>query len=92
MCRINKQGGNRHLKNVTQTQQQRPGLPMVTLTWHVSKCKVQKLHPQQGIYLCWSYPEENVPLVFTEDTRCQVRVTVGNSGLCCYFCVTSFKH
>ena len=60
MCRINKQGGNRHLKNVTQTQQQRPGLPMVTLTWHVSKCKVQKLHPQEWIYLCWSYPEENV--------------------------------
>ena len=44
MCRINKQGGNRHLKNVTQTQQQRPGLPMVTLTWHVSKYEEHELH------------------------------------------------
>ena len=30
-------------KDVTQTQQQRPESPTVTLTWHVSKCKAYKL-------------------------------------------------
>ena len=31
-------------KDVTQTQQQRPELPVVTFTWHASKYKVYKLH------------------------------------------------
>ena len=40
---------NYHLKDVTQTQQQRPESPKVTLTWHASKYEVdqlqQKVHP-----------------------------------------------
>jgi len=36
-------GYNLRLKDVTQTQQQRP---MVTLTWHACKYKVHKLHPE----------------------------------------------
>ena len=35
---------NYHSKDITQTQQQRPELPMVTLTWHACKYKVYKLH------------------------------------------------
>ena len=31
-------------KDVTQTQQQRPETPKVTLTWHASRYKVHKLH------------------------------------------------
>ena len=37
-------GVNLHPKDVTQTQQQRPESPTVTLTWHASKYKVHKLH------------------------------------------------
>ena len=37
-------GVNQCSKDVTQTQQQRPESPTVTLTWHASKCKVHKLH------------------------------------------------
>ena len=44
-CRINK-----GLKDVAQTQQQRPNLPTVVLTWHVSKYKVHKLY--QRYILC----------------------------------------
>jgi len=41
---------NKGLKDVAQTQQQRPNLPTVVLTWHVSKYKVHKLH--QRYILC----------------------------------------
>ena len=72
-----------HSKDITQTQQQGPELPTVTLTWHASTYKVYK-HPQM-----------HVPLVqFTYTLylfACQVRVTVGGLGLCCCVCVTSFK-
>ena len=34
-------GVNQRSKDVTQTQQQRPELPTVTLTWHASTYKVQ---------------------------------------------------
>ena len=37
-------GVNQRPKAVTQTQQQRPESPTVTLTWHASKFKVPKLH------------------------------------------------
>ena len=37
-------GVNRRLKDIPQTQQQRPELPMVTPIWHASKYKVHKLH------------------------------------------------
>ena len=33
------EGVNEHTKDVTQTAQQRPESPTVTLTWHGSKCK-----------------------------------------------------
>ena len=36
-CEINTQGLNHCSKDVTQTQQQRPELPTVTLTWHASE-------------------------------------------------------
>ena len=35
---------NKHSKDITQTQQQRPESPTVNLTWHVSKYKAHKLH------------------------------------------------
>ena len=42
-CGVNTQKGvHQRLKDVTQTQQQRYELPMVTLAWHVSKHKVHK--------------------------------------------------
>ena len=44
-------GVNQRLKNVTQTQQQRPESPTVTLTWYVCKYKVHKLH-QRYIRFC----------------------------------------
>ena len=56
------------------TQQQKPEWPTVTLTWHASKYKVHILH--QRYILCL--------------LACQVRVTVGHSGLSCV-CVTSFE-
>ena len=37
-------GVNQRSKDVTQTQQQRPESPAVTLTWHASKYKVHELH------------------------------------------------
>ena len=37
-------GVNQRSKDVTQTQQQRPESPTVTLTWHASKYKVHKLY------------------------------------------------
>ena len=37
-------GVNKRSKHVTQTQQQRPESPTVTLTWHVCKYKGHKLH------------------------------------------------
>ena len=38
-------------KDLTQTQQQRPGSHTLTLTWHASKYKVRKLH-QRYILVC----------------------------------------
>ena len=67
----------RNLKKKKKTE-----TPLVTHTWHVSKYKVHKLH-------------QNVPLVELCTLylpTCQLRVTVGDSGLCCCVCVTSFKH
>ena len=43
-------GVNVRWKDVTQTQQQRPESPTVTLTWHASKYKIHELH-QRYIYL-----------------------------------------
>ena len=37
-------GVHQRSKDVTQTKQQRPESPTVTLTWHASKYKVYKLH------------------------------------------------
>ena len=51
---------------VTQVQQRRPKLPMVTLTWHVCKYKVHKLHQRY---------------ILKEVHTCQARVTIGSSGL-----------
>jgi len=38
-------------KDVTQVQQQRPGSPTVTLTWHACKYKVRKLHQRNNFYI-----------------------------------------
>ena len=37
-------GVNQRSKDATQTQQQRPESPTVTLTWHASKHKIHTLH------------------------------------------------
>ena len=113
---------NKRSKDVTQTQQQRPQSPTVTLTWHAGKHKVHKLH-----HRCWKFDDS---LLSRQDSKfcpraecsahfrcfpsvsiitsdwpvqvkyfrwslytlylliCQVRVTVGDSGLLCV-CVTS---
>ena len=44
-------GVNQCSKGVTQTQQQRPESPSVTLTWHASKYKVHKLHQEYILLL-----------------------------------------
>ena len=63
-------------------KQQRPESPTVTLTWHASKYRVHKLLLR---YIFWW------SLCTFCLLACQVRVTVGGSGLCCAS-VTSFKH
>ena len=73
---------------VTLVQQQRPESPTVTLTWHARKYKVHKLH-QSCIRVNTRYINSRggvyVPCILH---ACQVRVTVGDSGLCCCTCVT----
>ena len=59
---------NQRSKDVTQTQQQRPELPTVTLTWHASKHKVHKLH--QKYILCVEFMYLDLiltPLCFDHD-------------------------
>ena len=85
-------GVNLRPKDVTQAQQQRPRYPTVTLTWHASKYSVHKLHQRilspgmrantryiNSIRGClwWS-------LCTCYLLACHVRVTVGDSGLCCF--------
>ena len=52
---------NQHLKYVTPVQHQRPELPTVTLSWHVCKYKVHKLH-QRYILSC-IYPNLHSVLI-----------------------------
>ena len=42
--RINTQGRISARQTITQTPQQRPETPVLTLNWHASKYKVHKLH------------------------------------------------
>ena len=53
----------------------------IFLTWHASKYKY--INSNRGTYFWWS-------LCTLYLLACQVRVTVGDSGLCCCVCVTSF--
>ena len=76
------EGVNWYLKYVAQAQQQRPELLKVTVTWQACKYEVHKL--LKRMYLWWS-------LCTLHLHACQVRVTVGDSGLCCT-CVTYFEH
>ena len=75
-------GVNQRSIDVTKTQQQRHESPTVTLTWHASKYKEHKLH--QTMYLMW-----NLCTLYL--LACQVKVTVGDSGLCCCVWLTSFE-
>ena len=56
---------------------------MVSLTWYACKYKVHKLHQRyilkdvQRMYQWWSLCTLGLRI-------CQVRLTVGDSGLCCY--------
>ena len=52
-------GVNWRSKDVTQTQQQRPESPAVTLTWHACKYKVHKLH--QRYFLREGSPPHHPP-------------------------------
>ena len=70
-------GVNQLSKCVTQVQQKRPEQPMVTFTWHACKYKVHKLHQRH---------------ILKEYLVCQVRDTIGDSGLCCCPWVTYFEH
>ena len=98
-------GVNYRSKYVTQVRQQKPGSPTVTRTWHACKYKVHQLHTtwHAGKYkvhkLCQRYI---LKLRYIEDVLleqfmylylhvCQVRVTVGDSGLCCVLllCISS---
>ena len=77
--------------DVTQTQQQRPELPAVTLTWHASKYKAHKLHQRYTAYPV--FMSEGVPVMeFMHLVFTSVSPSVGDSGLCyrCV-CVTSFE-
>ena len=85
---IQNKGVNYRRKYVTQVQQQRSESPTVALTRHACKYKVHKLHQRyvlnQRMYGWWS-------LCTLHLHACQVRVTVGDSGLCCCTCATCFE-
>ena len=58
------------------TQQQRPELPTVTLTWHTSKHEEHKLHQRcthWGFYVPWVYPHS---MWIFYKLACQVRVSL----------------
>ena len=76
-------GVNSAKKYVTQVKQQRPESPMVTLTWYAYKYKVHKLHQRYILF-----PEQRY--IYVHSHMCQVRVTIGDLGLCCT-CVTYFQ-
>ena len=68
-----------------------PESASVTLAWNTSKCRVRKFHRSYILKwmnatftFCWSL---FALYLFT----CQARVTVGDSGLCCFVHVTSFE-
>ena len=59
-----------------------------TLTWHACKCKVHQLHQRyilMRMHLWWS-------LCTLCLHACQVRVTIGDSSLCCCTCVMYLEH
>ena len=84
---------------VTQIQEQRLESPTVTLTRHAYKYKVHKLYQRyilkMRMYLISSRIFLRMYLWWRLYTlylhACQVRVTVGDSGLCCCICVTYFE-
>ena len=85
--RVNKQGSSLVLeRRHTQTQQQRPESPTISLSWHASKYKVHKLHHILELYKTssdwWSEPCVHSHARW---------VTVGDWGLCCCVCVKSFR-
>ena len=75
---------NHRSKDGTQTQQ-RPESPTVTVTWHASKCSVQKLHHRYILWYVWC--SFCILYLFA----CQVRVNVSDPCFCCYVCVKSFE-
>ena len=88
-------GVNLRSKDVTQAQQQRPQYPTKTLSWHASKCKVHKLNQRilsPGLRVNTRYINSIRGCLWWSLCTCyllacQVRVTVGDSGLCCFcFC------
>ena len=65
-------GVNQRSKDVTQTQQQRPESPMVTVTWHACKYKVHKLHQCLLVFFCFFF--------FSSSSSFSFRVTVSGQG------------
>ena len=88
------------------TMHQRPESPTVSLIRHASKYKVHKLHQRYILwYIPWwkmylwrrtlcTSGGVYVPLaefMYLTSIRMQVRIVVGDSGLCCCVCVTSYE-
>ena len=84
-------GVNYRSKFVTQVRQQKPGSPTVTLTWHACKYKAHKLLQRYILKLRYIEDVLLVQFMYLYLHVCQVRVTVGDSGLCCVLvlCISS---
>ena len=82
-------GVNQPSKYATPVQQQRPELPTVTLTWHACKYKVHKLFSFFSFLLILRmYPWWSLCILYLH--ACLVRVTTGDSDVCCCTCVKYF--
>ena len=80
-------GVNQRSKYVTQVQQQRP--ESVIRTWHECKYKVHKLHQKYTLYILKMYLWWSLGTSYLY--ACQVRITVGDSGVSCGTWVTYFE-
>ena len=76
---VNK-GVNECMKDITQAQQQRPELPMVTLTWHACKSNVHKLH--QRYILSFASLKEDHPILCLQVLFCKDVIATYHSDSC----------
>ena len=64
-------GVNWCAKDITQTQQQKPESPTITLTWHASNYKVQYIRDPNNSALVIHYNSTFVPCNIYDDYICK---------------------